>query len=158
MIDKELQTGLSAIFAKIPQVTLAYLFGSRVEGTTGPKSDYDFGLLCEPIDDWIRIRTQFGIELARQLETKHIDLVKLNDAPIELAYSIVADGLLIYEKNIEARVEYEARVLGLYFDYLPFLKAQRVDILRGDEYGARIQRYREALRRTERTLEQIRST
>lgn len=158
MIEKELQTDLSVIFAKIPQIALAYLFGSRVEGTVGPKSDYDFGFLCDPIDDKTRIRTQLSIELARQLDTKDIDLVILNDTPIEMAFSIVANGLLIYEKNTAARVEYEARVVGLYFDYLPFLKSQRLDILRGEEYGARIQRYREALRRTERTLEQIRPT
>ena len=158
LIDKGLQAELSAIFGKVPQIALAYLFGSRVEGTIGPKSDYDFGFLCEPIEDKIQIRTQLSIELAQQLHTKDIDLIILNDTPVELAFSIVANGLLIYENNTAVRVEYEARVIGIYFDYLPFLKAQRLDILRGEDYGARIQRYREALRRTERTLEQIRPT
>jgi hypothetical protein len=55
-------------------------------------------------------------------------------------------------------VEYEAHVMSVYGDYLPVLRAQREEILRGGERGTGIQRYRKALGRTRRALDEIRST
>ena len=56
---------------------------------------------------------------------------------------------------VATRVEYEAHVLSRYGDYLPVLRAQRDDILQRDKHAHRVQRYRAALGRTERTLGQI---
>ena len=76
---------------------------------------------------------------------------------MQLAYAIIVDGELIYERDAYTRVEYEAKIMSLYCDYLPVLRAHRADILRGDEHETRVQRYREALGRTERTLSAFRS-
>ncbi|MCS4033187.1 hypothetical protein GGQ02_001574 [Salinibacter ruber] len=80
-----------------------------------------------------------------------VELVLLSQAPIELAYHVIADGERVYEANRATRVEYEAYVLGRYGDFLPILRAQREQIL-SEPTNHRIQRYREALGRTERTL------
>lgn len=79
----------------------------------------------------------------------------LNRAPIELAYSIIAQGVRLYEISIEVRVDYDAQVMSLYGDYLPILREQRTDILRGRSNDAGVQRYRAALGRTERALAQM---
>lgn len=72
--------------------------------------------------------------------------------------TVIAQGELIYESDVSTRVEFEVRVMGLYGDYLPILRAQRQDIItRGDEYDSRVLRYRTALRQTERTLGKIRT-
>jgi hypothetical protein len=48
--------------------------------------------------------------------------------------------------------------MSLYGDYLPILREQRRNILEDTGYDTRIQRYRAALGRTERTLREIRAT
>jgi len=92
-----------------------------------------------------------------QLRTDRIDVVHLNEAPIELAYAIIARGALLMRRDLATQVEAEAYILGRYGDYLPILRAQRRDILKGDDYEKRVRRYREALGRTRRTLSEIAS-
>jgi uncharacterized protein len=148
---------LAAKISEIPGVSLVYMFGSRISGNIGPMSDYDLAVLVEKYDDYLGIMTELSNAAAVVFKTDRIDVVPLNRAPVELAYAVIAHGECIFQKDNATRVEYEAYVLSMYGDYLPVLRAQREDILRGDDYGPRVQRYREALRRTERTLSQIKS-
>jgi hypothetical protein len=89
--------------------------------------------------------------------TDRVDLLVLNDAPIELRYAVIVSGIVVYEVNVKTRVEYEALTLSIYGDFLYVLRNQREDILKegNDETG--IQRYRAALGKTQRLLEQIRA-
>jgi len=147
---------LQDYLADEPDVYLAYLFGSRVSGAAGPLSDYDLGLLVQPSPSPER---RYGLHraLLRLLGTDRLDVVFLPEAPVELAYAIIAQGRLIYQRDLAIRVEFEARVLSRYGDYLPILRAQQEAILSGGAYEAGVQRHREALRRTERTLAALRA-
>ncbi|MBS3809477.1 MAG: nucleotidyltransferase domain-containing protein [Desulfobacterales bacterium] len=140
-----------------PEVAMLYRFGSRVDGTAGPQSDYDFAALVDRQGDSAAIRSGLASELSRQLGTSRIDLVLLQNAPIDLAFAIISKGEILYERNINTRVEFEARIMGLYFDALPFLKMARQQIIKENGHAARVQRYRKALGRTQGTLGQIRS-
>ena len=40
------------------------------------------------------------------LDTDKVDVVVLNNAPIELAYAVVAQGQPLHQVSVEARVEY----------------------------------------------------
>ena len=146
---------LAQYLADTDQVLLAYLFGSQAEGTAGPGSDYDIGLLVRSpsLELWARLTHEIGAILG----TDRVDVVFLNRAPVELAYAVIAQGRLLYEASVAERVEFEAKVLSLYADYLPVLRRQREEILKGERNDAGIQRYREALGRTERTLAEIRA-
>ncbi|MBI2954805.1 MAG: nucleotidyltransferase domain-containing protein [Chloroflexi bacterium] len=144
--------------ARFPEVTLAYLFGSRVGGPVGPRSDYDIAVLIEDARGLSALRARLAHELAVALATERVDVVILNRAPVELAYAVIAQGIPVYQRDTATRVEYEARVMGLYGDYLPVLRAQRRDILRGDQHAARVQRYRAALGRTQRKIGAIRAS
>jgi uncharacterized protein len=84
-----------------------------------------------------------------------VDVIILNEAPIELAYAVIAQGVVLYQRDLATRVEYEATVMGLYGDYLPVLHQQRREILQGDDHAKRVQWYRQALGRTQRTISQI---
>jgi predicted nucleotidyltransferase len=156
--NQEMLDALAAILPDLDGVLLVYLFGSQNTGLTGPMSDYDFGVLVDPSMDGPKIQARIAHELAKALKSDRVDAVLLNSAPIELAYAIVAQGRPIYQRNLLTKVEYEARIMGLYGDYLPVLRAQRDDILRGDEHAHRVHRYREALGRAEHTLDQIEAT
>jgi predicted nucleotidyltransferase len=150
-----LKEKLSTTIPALEGVRLVYLFGSRVKGNLGPMSDYDLAVLVDRAVDGRRVQALLAHELARVLRTDRVDVVLLNRAPVELAYAIIAQGKLLYERDVATRVEYEATVLNRYGDLLPMLRRQREDILRGNDYERRVHRYRAALRRTERTLGQI---
>jgi predicted nucleotidyltransferase len=145
------------VIAGYPNVILGYLFGSQVQGNVGRLSDVDIALLLDKIDEPQTFRSDLRSSMAAAIDRERIDLVFLNKVPLELAFAIIAHGELIYERDTFERVEYEATIMSLYCDYLPVLRAQRADILNGEEYETRVQRYREALGRTERTLSALRS-
>lgn len=95
--------------------------------------------------------------MGKAVQPLPVDVILLRDAPIELAYAAIARGICIYQRDTLTRVEFEADVMSRYGDYLPVLQAQKRAIL--EEFGndRQVQRYREALRRTEQALEQIRA-
>ena len=154
---KRLSQMVADIGAEMAELKLIYLFGSHVGGYIGPLSDYDFGVLLERKNGTYEYRSLLYSAFAEKLSTDLIDVTLLNNAPIELAFHVISYGELLYENNAESRIEYESNVMGLYFDYLPILRAQRHDILKGGEHSTRVQRYREAFGRTQRTLGQIRA-
>lgn len=152
-----LQAALPSLAEQFPEMELVYLFGSQVDGNTGPASDYDFALLLDRTAAVPRVRSRLHSELVRLLQTPRIDVVVLNNVPVEFAFSIISKGELLYERDLETRVDYEARIMGLYFDYLPVLRAAFDDILREDAREARTEWHRKALGRTQRTLDEIRA-
>src|SRR3989344_4029070 len=93
---------LIPIFEKYPEVKLTYLFGSRATGKVGPLSDYDFGIYLDERDAKRRfdIRLKLAGDISLQLKTDDFDLVVINgiDGP-ELKYSIIKDGILLFEKE-----------------------------------------------------------
>ena len=157
MDQREIIEQLKSVLAGKTDLRLAYLFGSQVKAATGPLSDIDLGVLFTMDSDLITARTRLAHELGKTFPATRFDIVPLQGAPVELAYAIISQGVCVYQSSILERVEFEANVLSRYGDYLPVLHAQRTEILGDLGHERRIQRYREALRRTERTLSQIRA-
>ncbi len=141
---------------KEPFIKLAYLFGSRAGGKTGPISDYDIAVLYSKSQSY-KMRYELEHELTTILSADRLDLVVLNYASVELQYAVIATGIVIYEVSVVERVEYEAHTLSLYGDYLPILRNQRQAILEEGHNETGIQRYRAALGKTKRLLEEIRT-
>jgi predicted nucleotidyltransferase len=152
---KRLETYFSSQEQK-QSIELVYLFGSYASGSEGPVSDYDIAALYSKMPAAAE-RYNLAHKLAVLLMTDRIDLVVLNYAPIELRYNVIATGVVIYEQNLAVRVEFEANTLSRYGDYLPVLRRQRKEILEEQDHEAGIQRYRKALRETQRLLEKIRA-
>lgn len=157
MVDEKLKRVFVDLKEDIPEIKLSYLFGSQVEKNLGPLSDYDVALLLDTNASYQRICARVCSLLSRQLNSNRVDLICLNEAPVELAFSIISHNEIIFESDVQTRVEYESRVMNQYFDYLPMLKLMRQEIMKGGEHATRVQRYRETLGRTERTPGQIRA-
>jgi predicted nucleotidyltransferase len=155
MIDPQTEKELHALFGSFTDVKLAYLFGSQVSGRTGRMSDYDIAVLLGRGADRRRLRAELAHACAKLLGTARVDIVLLDKAPIELAFAVIATGRRLFEQDVATRVEYEAYVMGRYGDYLPVLREQRRQLLQGEKHDARVQRYRAALERTQRTLGEI---
>jgi len=145
---------LHAYCAQDERIALAYLFGSQARGTAGPLSDYDVALLIDGIVTCAE-RYRRAHEISQLLRGQPVDLVILNSAPVELRYNVIVEGRRVYERDVSARVEFEANTLGLYGDMLPMLRQQREAMLRGGDRAGGIRRYREALGQTLRVLAEI---
>ncbi len=155
---KEREKILGTFFAKRrKKVTIAYLFGSRVRGKTGLLSDADIAV-CFRDEKMAVERHALASRLKQLLGVEDVDLIVLNRSPVELRYRIIRDGKLIFCDSMTAKVEFEARVLSQYGDYLPVLERQRREILEAFYGETTVQRYRKALGQTERMLKQIRAT
>lgn len=149
---QHLQQQIQAMIHTQPDIRLVYLFGSQVSGETGPLSDVDLAVLLRHGVSVIQTISQLEYLFSQLLDGKKIDVIILNQAPIELAYAVIAQGKIVYQHSIAERIEYEAEVMSRYGDYLPFLRAQRQEIVKGTGNERRVQRYREALGRTLRAL------
>jgi len=159
MEKQELIKKLNSFFSgdkRTPFIKLVYLFGSRAVGNEGPISDCDIAVLFSktPLPE-----KKYGLshKLTALLMNEKVDLVVLNGAPVELSYAVITTGLVAYEVSATERVEFEASILSRYGDFLPLLRQQRNEILEDRDNETGIQRYRAALGKTQRLLEQIRT-
>jgi len=90
---------IRGIIAAEPTVALVYLFGSRAAGNAGPMSDYDFGVVFDHGAEPDEVQAALATALARALGTDRIDLVALNRAPVELAYALIAQGVVVHQRD-----------------------------------------------------------
>ena len=147
---------LQAYFTAQHDVLVAYLFGSRATDRFAPDSDYDVAVVTQRKLAPAR-RFEMASEVCRLLAGQPVDLIGLNDAPVELSYAVVATGRCLFEREAAARIEFEATVLSRYGDLLPMLREQRRELAHGGDYESGIRRNRAALGQTERVLAEIRA-
>lgn len=114
---------IKSIFEKYPSVKLAYFFGSKAMGTSGPLSDYDFAVYLDEKDTekMFDIKFKLNDEICRELKTDKVDIVILNvtESP-EFKYDVIKNGKLIFERE-PFRVVVEPRILNEYFDFRDLL-------------------------------------
>lgn len=114
--------GLTGIFSEYC-VLAAYLFGSRVDGTANPSSDYDIGVLLNQTPRYENIALiiqDLSNSLSAKL-TKDVDIVILNTVNIELRFQIINQGRVIYCTDDDGRTDFEEKVIRDYLDFKPFI-------------------------------------
>lgn len=153
-----LQQRIAAIADAHPQMRLVYLFGSYAGSEIGPMSDIDLAVALVRDAPVPHLRDKLAYHVAEALDDGPVDLIIPNQAPIELAYAVIAEGRALYQRLLVERVEYGADIMGRYGDDVPVLRTQRRDIVNGVGDERRVQRYREAFRRTQRTFGTSEST
>ena len=121
----------SEIMTGFPEISLVYIFGSRVGGKVGPMSDFDLAILVADSGDVFAASVRFQHALVQLVHTDRVDVVLLNRAPVELATHVIAKGKLLYQDDVATRVEFEAGKMGKYGDYLPVLRFFNDKILKG---------------------------
>lgn len=115
-------------------ITGVYIFGSTVTGQARTTSDVDLAFLlhedaykADPLvasAPCYLAATRLGMEFG-----KKTDVTILNAASLEMAYEIVTSGLCLLAPDPEKRLEYEAALRGMYFDFKPFLDEIRSNSL-----------------------------
>jgi uncharacterized protein len=67
-------------------------------------------------------RARLAADLAEALGTPEVDLVLLDEAPLELRGHVAQEGRLIYSRDEPQRVSFEVRTRSEYLDCLPTLR------------------------------------
>ncbi|MGQ0624553.1 MAG: type VII toxin-antitoxin system MntA family adenylyltransferase antitoxin [Sporichthyaceae bacterium] len=105
-----------AILGRQSDVAVSYLFGSRARGDERPGSDVDIAVLCGTgdLDDLALLA-----DLSSALSPLNVDLVVLDDAPLELAYRVLREGIALTCVDEVLRVRFKARTIDRYLDMAP---------------------------------------
>jgi len=123
-MDAKTRESLSEVFASLPEVKLAYFFGSRSRGTEGPLSDYDFAVYVDE-QNALRahdIRLSLMELICQVVGSDRVDVVMLNTAVSpELKYHAISTGILLFERE-PFKVLLEPRILNEYFDHHTLLR------------------------------------
>lgn len=95
---------------------LGYVFGSVARGEAAPTSDVDVALLTrEPLG--VRGAALLAEELARAIAyERRFDVLDLRDAPPALAAEVVREGVLLVERDPEARFDFETSAIRRFED------------------------------------------
>jgi len=114
---KEISSSIAQLGKDI--LLAGYLFGSTLKPYK-LKGDLDIGLLLEEDalkDGTLNIQNHFYLGLRNSLERQDIDVVILNRASLLLRYAVIKEGVLVYEKDRNRRIEFEVRTMLEYFDF-----------------------------------------
>jgi len=130
-MDEILQKLSTALKAE-PDIAFAYLFGSVAKGRSGPLSDVDVAVYFHLNSD-VRSRFDRRLELmsklSRALRRDDVEVVSLHDAPLDLAFEILAYGKLIFSKVDAIKTAFIFETLRKYHDAAPRRKF-KWDVLR----------------------------
>jgi len=105
------------------EVVFAYVFGSTATGATRKGSDVDIAVYLAPQEkpEFFDIRLKL-LELLTRAIPGEADVLVLNTAVPFLKYVVLKEGKLVFERNAEARLDFELKALNEYFDYKPVLE------------------------------------
>ncbi len=123
IMDDALQLDPDLLDALVEQLrdagaVFAFVHGSRAEGRHQPESDTD-------------VAAWFGSDVDRFKLEAHlpagVDLLVLDDAPLELAGRVAMYGRLLFETDPAQRVEWQATTRKIYLDERPRVERSRAD-------------------------------
>ena len=120
IIDR-LTARLADVLAGYP-VEMAYLYGSVARGRPLPSSDIDIALVfTEQLPPYRRLTLELDIQAALEEAggLTGLDVRSINHAPLTVQGQVVQGGLLLYERDRNRRVAFEALIRRKYFDYQP---------------------------------------
>lgn len=104
-----------AVLAAFPDAQAIYVYGSFSRGEQWPDSDIDLAILREPgAAAWNPL--EVGADLAASLQ-REVDLVDLRAASDVLRCAVLASGKLLYAKDPDALLAWEANALTRYGHY-----------------------------------------
>lgn len=102
------------------------LFGSRAQGVEGLASDFDFGALLSDkkflYKDEERIKIYdalYDLLSSKIKKLANIDIIFLENAPMELQSHVVKYGVPIYEKNKFSFADFRERTINMSADFAP---------------------------------------
>jgi predicted nucleotidyltransferase len=99
-------------------VIIGYVFGSEAKGESGPLSDMDIAVFVDKSIDKSG-RFDLKLRLSNELSSimdRRVDLVILNDTPVQLSFEVIKDGELVFCRDQSIKVAVETEILSKYLD------------------------------------------
>lgn len=135
--DERLERAVQQLQEAIPDLAVAYLFGSAATGATNEDSDVDIAVWTEtrgPVLDSVS-RWDLQNNLA-SIFRRDVDLVDLREASTVMRAQVLRSGQVVFESNETTRYRFEMTALSMYAD----LNEQRRELIesvqrRGSIYG-----------------------
>ncbi len=119
-MEHDLTKELKWFFEKhADQVRFAYLFGSAARGNQTVLSDIDIAVyITKETTDAFDAKLSLHADLCRALKRNDVDVLVLNTATnLILLDEVVRTGLVLYDADPEARVEFELGILHQALDF-----------------------------------------
>lgn len=102
-------------------VAVAYLFGSRVEGTATAASDHDVAVLLTSPEPALDATVRLEADLAAELGTE-VDVIDLDRASLELRGRVAETGRLLHSADEVRRVRFEVDARVRWVEFRPVLR------------------------------------
>ncbi|OQX81997.1 MAG: hypothetical protein B6D56_00995 [Candidatus Omnitrophica bacterium 4484_70.1] len=117
-----IKKSLKEYFQQHPEIEIAYIFGSVVQGRKNLLSDIDVGIILD--DSQIKqelyrygYKAEILADLIKILKTNEVDLVVLNEASPLLKHRVLYWGKLIYCRNERRRIQFQINTINEYNDF-----------------------------------------
>lgn len=106
-------------------VACIFLLGSRALGIERPNSDYDFGILLNKLPPKGPKRRKSYDALYEILgstvnELRNMDIIFLQDSPLELRFHTARYGIVIFETNSKIRGRFLENTIREFADFEPY--------------------------------------
>ena len=124
MASPDLDTVLST-----HDVHVAYLFGSRADGSARLTSDHDLAVLFGAVEPAFAATALLADELSAVLGTP-VDVVDLDRADVELRGTVAERGRLLYSRDEVRRVRFEVDARLRWIELRPLVAATSAAYLR----------------------------
>lgn len=128
MTIEDIKKTLSPVFERSGSIRFAYLFGSVAKEEVAPLSDIDVAVYLSDVDPAAVFDVKLSLhgDICRALNRNDVDLVVLNTvANNMLIEEIIRHGVVIYDRDIDAREDYEVASLHQAIDF----KTQRLAVM-----------------------------
>jgi len=116
-VQKEVFEGLVSFFRGEKRVLVAYLFGSHAKRTQTRESDVDIAILLSETPEKLLEHYTYLMDKLFEVFGADVDLIILNMSPPLLRYQVIKHGEVIYCRNEEVRIMFEARAQCEYLDF-----------------------------------------
>jgi len=117
---KEIKDKISRYFSAKPEIKVGYIFGSVAKGAEHKSSDIDIAILVDekklPEAASYKYKAGVIVDIIGILSNTKVDLVILNESPLFLCFNVIKDGEILYSGDEVMRVQFETRIMSLYFD------------------------------------------
>lgn len=114
MDKKEIERKIGEVISRFEDIDIAYIFGSFLDSEKF--SDIDVALvLTRELIPYKRFK--FAMEIARELEKEikpgfEFDVKILNYSPVEFQHEVLKKGIVIFKRDENRRIEYEATLIS----------------------------------------------
>ena len=118
MDKNEIERKIGEVISRFEDVDIAYIFGSFLDSEKF--NDIDVAIVInKELNAYNRFKFVMGIarELEKEIKPRfEFDVKILNYSPIDFQHEVLKKGILIFKRDENRRIEYEAALISTYLD------------------------------------------